>query len=372
MNKKNKTAIVLLLVISMALIVSALDRGGMLRLFDRTKRNREPSDVRDNLFYDRKKPCTSSNILDRSGFAFLNLQERIVAIQLSSGINIDVVKSGSEQAPYVKFSEYAGFVYMYDGASLWRTSVEGGRVSQITDGVLDYQPMGDYIYFLKVYMDEPRLFRSRLNGSGQEILFDFPVYEFRAFAGRLLMLREERNGSLEHHYTCYNVLSKREEEDVTLPANADVPELDEDALYYVLKVGGERVLHRRSLVPGEPCTTVVGRGFADWEAGPDGIAMLIQDGESGLLRYYDKITGTERIFGQQRFSAEAAVDLSWDRIYVTDAGGVFYSPVAQEDWRLLPVKGYSESTVDTEAEVTSTGEKVSGKDVKRLKPKEQG
>lgn len=336
MNKKNKTAIVLLLVIAMAFIVSALDKGVMLGLFDRTKRNKTPSDTRENLFYNRKKPCTSANVLDRSGFAFLNLRERIVAVQLSSGINITVVNRGGDQGLYRKFSEYAGNIYLYDGESLWRTGIDGKRVSQIADGVLDYEPMGDHIYFLKIYQDEPRLFRSRLNGSGQEALFDHPVHAFRAFGGNILMLLEERNGEREQRYTRYSVLDRRSM-DLVLPAGAGEPELDGEALYYVAIVDGEQAMFRHTLSV-DAAAEIIAQGFTAWEAGPDGIAMLMRDGDTGFLRYIDKETGDARDFLERRFSLAAAVDLSWDRVYVTEADGVFHSSVAVEEWAILPVE----------------------------------
>lgn len=335
MNKKNKTAIVLLLVIAMALIVSALDKGTMLGIFDRTRRNPAPADKPESLFYNRKKPCTSANVVDRSGFAFLNLRQRIVAIELASGIKVNVVTGEESGAPYEKFSEYAGYIYLFDGDSLWRTGVDGKRVSHIADGVIDYEPMGDHVYFIKTYQDEPRLFRSWLNGSGQEVLFDFPVHEFRAFAGNLLMLREPRQDNREQRYTRYNVVD-RSRADLALPAGATEPSLGETTLYYVVVDDGEPALYRRSLSARDESAELVGRGFLDWQAGPDGVAMLVPDGEGSRLRYVDGATGGERL-SDRRFAFDAAVDLSWDRVYVTEVDGIHHSPVSDEDWRSLPL-----------------------------------
>lgn len=337
MNKRKRTLAALLAIAIFAVVGASLDKGSLLGIFDRTRLNASPSDEENNLFYSRKKPCTSENVLDRSGFAFLNLGERIVAVELASGVNVTVVEKAPERERYRKFSEYAGYVYLYDGDSLWRTGIDGSRVSRIADGVVEYEPMGNYVYFLKWKDGAPRLFRSWLTGSGQEMLFKHPVHEFHAFAGSILMLREPRRQGRAQYFTSYSVLDQRSA-DLRLPAEAEHPWSDGRHLYYVVASGDERVLYRRSL-DGSGAAERVAEGFLDCQVGPDGIAMLVREGNAARLVYQDRQTLEARRFDGRLFPCDSAVDLSWDRVYVTGKDGVYHSPVKGESWRRLPVAG---------------------------------
>lgn len=342
MSKRNKTMTALLAIVLFAFIGASLDKGSLLGIFDRTRLNTSPSDEENNLFYSRKKPCTSANVLDRSGFAFLNLRDRIVAVELASGVTVTVVEKTPEQERYRKFSEYAGYVYLYDGGTLWRTGIDGRRVSRIADEVIEYEPMGNYVYFLKLKDGTPRLFRSWLTGSGQEMLFKHPVHEFHAFAGAILMLREPRRQGREQYFTSYSVLDQRSV-DLRLPAEAEHPWSDGRHLYYIVASGEERALYRRSL-DGLESTEQVAEGFLDWQIGPDGIAMLVREGDGARLVYRDRQTLEVRRFEERLFPCDAVVDLSWDRVYVTERDGVYHSPVDVESWSRLPVaEGFPEA-----------------------------
>ncbi len=333
--KANKKSIVILLVVFvLAFAAAAFDKGSFFGLFNRTGRELAPKDSEETLFYTKLNACTSENVIERSGFAFKNQNGNISAVELASGVRVDIISPEGENSEYTKFSEYVSYIYLYDGEDLYRCGINGDHKVKLAEGVLDYELMGDYIYFLQEDNGENRLFRSILTGSNKKALFDFPVEAFLAYDGWLLMKKGEEGSS--QVWREYNVLTQKSF-DHRFDKGAHSFALDGGAIYYLTdEAGGGSALWRRDFTTAEDVKVAEGN-IVKYRVGSSGIALLVGSGEGAAVKYIDKATMRGKKLEKRSFSAEDGLDLSAENIYVSDAGGTtHYSSVETEEWKTLP------------------------------------
>lgn len=334
--KANKKPIIILLVVFvLAFAAAAFDKGSFFGLFSRTGRELAPKDDEETLFYTKLNTCTSENVIERSGFAFKNQNGNISAVELASGVRVDITAPGEgESGEYVKFSEYVSYIYLYDGNDLFRCGINGDHKVKLAEGVLDYELMGDYIYFLQEDNGQTRLFRSILTGSNKKVLFDFAVEDFCAYDGWLLMKKGEEGSS--QIWREYNVLTQKSF-DHSFAKGAHSFTLDSGSVYYLTgEAGGGSTLWRRNFTTAEDSKVAEGN-IVKYRVGSAGIALLVGGGDAAAVEYIDKATMRGKKLEKQSFSPGDGLDLSAGNIYVSNADGLtLYSPVESEEWKTLP------------------------------------
>ena len=232
-------------------------------------------------------------MLERNGIVLKNVGDRIRAVELSSGIELDVTDLGDRsQAPIQDFSEYVSYIYMFDGETVYRSQLDGSELRATIEDCVQFEPMGDYLYSLQPADGALYLFRCSIIGTYEQKLFSEPFLDFFAYDGNLLLQRED--GS----WWWYDVVTQ-DSADMALPEEAREIALDTQGALYLTDAG---------LGDGGACQAAV--------CGSSGESPTLLEG--------------------QDFSPESDLDLSASYLFVTDETGTTYaSPIDAPAWETL-------------------------------------
>jgi hypothetical protein len=327
--------IVLLVIIGLIALASSFSgQEGILNIFGGVKRNKAPTDKQENMFYTKANYAISSDVIERSGFAFKNMGDQIVAVELSSGTRVDVSRITPRSArPILRFSEYAGNMYMFDGNDLYRTDITGETLRLTVIEPLDFAIMGDYIYAIKLHNDESRLFRYRLNGGYEEICFTYAIGGMWACDGKLLLERVKDDGA---PYVVYDVTDQSSLDHVLPDGILDI-QTDAEAIWYMMGAEDEKTLYRRPYDEQEDFEVMRGV-YEDYIVGTEVLGLLTRQTDGLVVEVYHKQSGRVTQLDGKLFEADSRIDVSQTYVYVTQADGqTWYSPLEKENWKVLPV-----------------------------------
>lgn len=324
-SKKQKQIYILLLAVICLVAVVLFLRSDM-SLSMLANRQKAPRDSEENMLYSQEYIIESNHVLERNGVVLRNTGEQIQAIDLASGIVLDVsnIQERSE-APIVSFSEYVGYVYMYDGQTLYRANLDGSNLRATIKDCLKYVPMGDYIYSIKMHNDEPWMFRCSRTGSDEQILFDESISDFWASHGNLLYT------SGEGRYHWYRLTDRQTLEHV-LPDDACEIRLDAVGMLYLTEIDGVTTLVRRNYNE-QSDTPVTDSEVVCYQTGPHHIAALCEQADNRVIEVYATDGTLVETFQQLPVSTVEGLDVSAENLFVTDAAGeVWYTPLTAENW----------------------------------------
>lgn len=324
-SNKRRDILILLAVLVIALVAYFLTRDRFTSLFSGGLD--DPADDEENLYYSIEYEISSAHVLERGGIVLKNAGDRIKAVELSSGIELDVTDLGDRsQAPILDFSEYVSYIYMFDGNTVYRSQLDGTELRATVEDCVKFEPMGDYIYSLQPVNGAYHLFRCSIIGTYEQQLFSEPFLDFLAYDGNLLLRRE--NGD----WWWYNVTTQNSA-DVILPQEAREILLDREGVLYLTDTGLYRVSYG-----SKEGTALYEGAVAACAVGPHGLGLLLFEGEAGqCLAAVCGPSGEEltRLEGET-FSPESALDLSADHLFVTDETGItHYSPINTPAWEVL-------------------------------------
>jgi hypothetical protein len=337
-SSSNKKYIVLLLaVIGIALILSSLLQG-KLDISSWGKTITTPTDEEDNLEYGKTYHPSSAQLLQRDGIVVKNFGTELKAQDLESGVCVKAgnMKSKSKKS-IVRFSEYAGYFYMYDGKGLSRITVnDPEKVSTTIKSCLKYEPMGNYIYSMRKKDGSIRLFRCSITGADEKLLFKESILDFWASDGNLLLKKEDGQ------YYWYNVVSGENKNHI-LPEDIHAISLDENQIYYLNKANSpDTVLYRRAC-DGSEDTALPFSSVVSYHAANGNIGFLLSQEDGTLRAAWCHSDGSNAVTLESKsFPAESSVDISPDHLYVTEPDG--------SSWvTSLDTEGWSELFADEEA-----------------------
>ena len=319
-HDKRRDLLLLLVVAAIALTAYFLTRDQLAGLFRGGLD--EPTDEEENMIYSVENQISSAHALERSGIVLQNAGDRIRAVELASGIQLDVTDLGDRsQAPIQDFAEYVGYVYMFDGETVYRSQLDGSELRATIEDCLQFEPMGDYLYSLKLVDGAPYLHRCSIIGTYEKLLFSEPFLDFRAYDGDLLLQRAD--GS----WWWYDVLTQ-ESSDVALPEGARSLELDEEGILYLTDEG----LYRKAYDTREESLLYAG-SVAAYVVGPHHLGLLLS-GPEGCQAAVCGPDGEDLVILEgETFSPESALDLSAEHLFVTDGEGTtHYTPLGAAQW----------------------------------------
>lgn len=334
-KQSNKKYLILLItVIGLAVAVYVLTKGRLdISLLAKTLS--APTDTEENLAYGLLYRPSSEHVLERDGIVLKNFGTELMAEDLSKGV---LLRAGNIAArsgkSIVQFSEYVGYFYMYDGETVYRTNVDGSELKAAVKDCLKFEPMGTYLYSLKMVHGRKRLFRCSIIGTYEKMLFKEEVLDFWAYGGHLLMLNPDGI------YRYYSVLTKNTFTH-TLPEGAARIRLDENGILYLSKEDerGHQYLHRRAFLAAED-QLVLDIPVEDYSVGEKNIALLLPEEYSTDTRFkaaWCQSDGSElQVFEGKEFPPGCALDGSAHHLFVTEAdGNTYYTPLSDERWEIL-------------------------------------
>ncbi|MGX8709522.1 MAG: hypothetical protein ACQGTM_04670 [bacterium] len=297
------------------------------------KREKSPSDKKDNMYYGVEFECVSQNVVDRNGIVLKNFGDKIRAVELSSDIELKVSDiSARSKLPIQRFSEYVGYLYMFDGQTVYRSGIDGKNLHATVEGCSKFEPMGDYLYSLKDYKGTNRLFRCSLVGTYEKMLFTDPVKDFWTYDGNLLMLMQEGR------YRFYSVVTK-ESLDHILPDGAHDISIDSEGILFLRENANRTTLYKRSY-DSQTDRLLLEQNVLRYFVGPRRIALLYMDGDDYKAAVCLPDGSAFKTLEGMRFPAGCNLDLSADHLFVTDPEGTtWYSSIKTENWKLLNVGG---------------------------------
>lgn len=332
-KQSNRIYIVLLAAsVCLAFAVLVLTKGRLdFSLLGKTLTH--PADTEENLAYGLLYHPSSERILERDGIILKNLGSEIIAEDLTSRISFSATNIRERSSrPILQFSEYVGYFYLYDGETVYRTNVDGSQLKAAVKDCLKFEPMGTYLYSLKMVHGTKRLFRCSIIGTYEKMLFKDEILDFWAYGGHLLTLTPDGE------YQYYSVLTENTYTH-RLPDDAAHISLDELGILY-LSVGGDGYTHlyRRPYLSGED-TLAVPLPVTGYAAGENHIALLLPSGpEEGSRQaaWCQSDGSTLQIFKNAVFSSGCALDISARHLFVTkEDGTVSYTPLSHEEWNDL-------------------------------------
>lgn len=330
-RSSNKKYIILLVVVTVLAVGVYFLTNGALDIFAVINGEKAPGDKAENLQYGILYQPSSEQVLDRDGIVLKNFGDSIRAWELSSSIEVAAgdIKSRSNRT-IERFSEYVSYLYMYDGETVYRTQIGGeGELRATVKDCFKFELMGNYIYSLKEYRGQKRLYRCSITGTYEKILFKDPVEDFWAYGGNLVMLTQE--GS----YRYYNVITQQTL-DHTLPEGAHDVALDGDGMLYLLEENGQSILHRRPYL-SQTDTRLLDRTVVRYRSGPGGTIALLLEGQEGCQAAVCQKDGSELTIQEGRaFERDSSLDLSSNNLFVTGGDGVtWYVPIGEASWKSL-------------------------------------
>lgn len=317
--RPSKRLYLLLLLLVVAVAIGIYTLTGGRSLLGRVEKR--PADKEENLVYGLGYTASSDCVLERDGIILVNRGGQVLARQLSTGIQLEAGSIAQRsQLPILRMAEHVGYLYLYDGAAVYRLNIGGdGKVHTAVKECLKFEPMGDYIYSLQEYRGQRWLFRSSLIGSNEKRLFDCGTQDFWAHGGDLLTLDSQG------HYRWYNVVTQNSLEHI-LPNGLSHLTLSSGGILYLLEGG----LHCRPLM-GQTDTRIAD-GVLSFAAGPEHIAMLKEDGRIWLCR----ADGSEMsCLSGREFPDGTRLDVSAGWVFATLPGGEVWSASTEGgDWSL--------------------------------------
>lgn len=355
MEKKRRYPLLLIIIVVISIGISAFDRGKLFGIIDLGKKgSMEPTDELDNLFYTQFNYCTTEDILERSGFAFKNNGNGIVATEFSSGISVPTVSYETDQVQ--KYSEYVSYIYTLVEGQLYRSDINGKRNRVLFKQVVDYELMGDYLYFIQLekpgisLLDLKRsndpintFFRSRINGGYKEELFDLQAEQFWASSGNLLIQIEDENiNDKAQNYFAYSVINQESFEH-QIDTKTEILGLDANYFYTSELLNNETIISRRAILSEntETLLTLPNNTLIDAALGSKHLALLYSEKDSPVakVKLLDLDTLDEIDFQKQFGNAaqtDYSIDISTTRVYVTDSDNLtVLTLIANEDWNEL-------------------------------------
>jgi hypothetical protein len=326
---------VLLVVAFSALSVSYFNTGRFFSVFDRTRQINNPTDEQNKMFYTAVNYISSESVVEKIGFAFLNRGENIVAVQLDSGVKVDVSSIAQYNGATIRrFSEYAGIIYMYDGETVYRSNLKGENLRRTVLSTIQYEVMGDYIYSIKLYHGERRLYRCRLNGANEQLLFRHGVNRFWAYNGNLIMECSGGDNPLYAKFIFYNVVNGKSI-DQLIPAGFAKICLDAGGIYYALVRGNEAGIYYRKY--NEQIDTKIFDGeILDFAIGSKGMAILAERNGQVEVLGSNKGSGAWAVLGDVLFPLGSMIDVSQTHRYITTPKGeVWITRTEPVEWKRI-------------------------------------
>lgn len=328
-SSSNRKYIALILgVVGAALLLSVLFRDKLdVTLIGKVTTN--PTDKEENLEYGKTYHPSSERIIQRDGVVVKNFGTELKAEDLESGVSVDAgnMKDKSKKE-ILKFSEYVGYFYMYDGETVYRITVnDPEKVHTAIKSCVKYEPMGNYLYSLREKNGKQRLFRCSVTGTNEKMLFKEEIEDFWAYGGNLLLQLSDGQ------YRWYNVISENSLEH-TLPKFVQNISLDQDNIYYLSDENeNDMRLYRR------PCNSQEDTAFtfssvSTYSAADGKIGLLLSSPDGSLKAAWCQADGTEECqFEGKVFPEDSQVDVSKDHLYVTEPDGTTWATeLEKENW----------------------------------------
>ncbi|MDO4288203.1 MAG: DUF5050 domain-containing protein [Eubacterium sp.] len=326
----NKRYILVLIGVLIAAIVLFFLLRGTINLADIGKTVKNPTDTEDNLSYGKKYHPLSDNVLERDGIVIKNFGSSLKAQDLTTGVCVDACSIAEESEDSITcFSEYAGYFYMYDGKDVYRSVVNSPEELRTTiKDCLKFEPMGNYLYSLKIHNGEQRLFRCSITGAYEEMLFQDTIEDFWASDGNLFM--QLSTGQ----YRWYDLISENTLEH-TLPENAQSIVLDGDCIFYLSETDNAVVYWRccdASEDTALPFSSVIKYNAANGKVG-----LFISNSDGSVQAAWCRNDGSDvHVFQERFFSKESTVDISENHLFITEQDGkTWATSLEDESWYQL-------------------------------------
>lgn len=308
------------IIIAVAVYVITGGRFLNVRLIRQTVKH--PTDKEENLIYEQTYQPLSDLLLERDGIVLKNTGETISALDLESGITVDAGGIAERSsAPIRSFSEYVGYIYMFDGTDVYARAVNSGKLKAIALNCLKFVPSGNYVYYLRDEKGVNRLYRCNINGAYEKLLFSEEIRDFRACDGNLLLFLAD------NRTRWYDTVTQNSLEHV-LPADAAAISLTDTDILYL----SDGSLYARPFERQED--TALAEDVALFHAGFGHIAILHPDGRISLTT---RTGGAAADFSGPAFSADCSLSISSTRLYVTDlqSGETWFTPLSSPAWEQL-------------------------------------
>lgn len=354
MKKTRHFPVLLAVIVVISIGLSAFDDGKLFGFLGLGKKgNMAPSDNQENMYYTQFNYCTSENILERSGFAFKNTGNQVVATELNSGISVPSVTYSNSGIK--KYSEYVSYIYTLNGSDLYRSDINGKRNRILFKNIVDYELMGDYLYFIQstrssFSISDPTrphdpinvFYRSKINGGYKEEIFDLIPEYFWASSGNLAIQRLNKNGLNKLSLFVYNVIKQKSAE-VYLQATDRIIGLDLDNLYFY-RVEAETVSFFRRQLFGEieePILILSKGKVIDTALGTTHLAILFaEEGTNSAKLFLQRIDDLRLIAFNKKFDPplyrQPRLDISTMNVYLTTKENeTVYSSLETEEWKVL-------------------------------------
>lgn len=334
LTRSRKTYVGVLLVTVVAAMIAMIVTDGKLDLSAMGRTRSTPTDKEENMMYCQRYRTSSLHVLERDGIILKADGTELTAYALAEQVSLNAGSiSERSSRPIQSISEYVGNFYLYDGETVYRIPVGGGKLRATVKDCLKFEPMGNYIYSLKQKKDEVRLYRCSINGSDEKILFKQEVVDFWAQGGDLIL--KQTDGK----YRWYNVLNQ----------NSWIHDLPEDLLeislygggIYYRKAdaenGGRMTLYRLPCESGE-VRKVTEVPVVSWCVAEGNGAVLYEADDSGMCKVLWFGLDQERTtrFEAKMFPEGSVIDISSDHLFVTEPDNTTWcSPLDQEEWRKI-------------------------------------
>lgn len=324
LTQSRKTYIGVLLVSVVAAMIAMIATDGKLDLSAMGRTRSTPTDKEENMVYCQQYRTSSSQVLERDGIILKADGTELTAYALTEQVSLNAGSiSERSSRPIQVISEYVGNFYLYDGNTVYRLPVGGGKLRATVKDCLKFEPMGNYIYSLKQKKDETRLFRCSINGSDEKILFKDEVVDFWAQGGDLLL--KQTDGK----YRWYNVLNQNSWIH-SLPEN-----LEEIVLY-----GGDIHYRKEESLYRMPCgsvevSIVTEVPVRSWCVAEGNGAVLYEADSSGMCNvlWFDLNQEGTMDFKSKSFPEGSVIDISASHVFVTEPDGkTWYSSLDEEKW----------------------------------------
>lgn len=330
-TSSNKKYILLLVGVLLAAIASAFFLHGKVDLTTLGKVEKHPVDTEENLAYGERYHPSSEHILERDRIVIKNFGTELRAQDLETGICVDAANIKEKSSEKIqRFSEYAGYFYMYDGKDLYRAEVNNPeKIRTTVKDCQEFEPMGDYIYSLKAYNGQSRLFRCSITGTYEKMLFKDEIEEFHASDGNLFMKLSEGT------WRWYHVISQNTLEH-HLPEHAHDISLDGNQIFYLVEENGSSVLHRRACDSGED-TSFFFLSVSGYCAANGNVGLLLQEADGSFRAAWCRADGSSAVtFEREWQPGKYSADITGTHLYITEEDGkTWATPLDHEEWVLL-------------------------------------
>lgn len=314
-----------ILIIAVALIIIT---DGKMDISNIGKSLSRPTDSESNLQYGLLYHPSSDHILVRDNIIIKNAGKLLKAKDMESNIVIDAACISPRSDNSIKrIAEYVGYFYMYDGQTVYRSTVSDGidgPVKTVVKKCLKFEPMGNYIYSLQSYHNSARLYRCNIDGTYEKVLFRNNILDFWAYGGYILMAQED--GS----YRCYDTLTGNQF-DHYFPGGINNICMEKEGIFYLK----DNVIHRCSFLDDKDIP-LLNQNVCYFTVGDGKIAFLTEQGGECFAGWCDIGDLSPTVIYSKSFDRTCPLEISNNNLFVTNSENeTFYLSFEENEYLKL-------------------------------------